>query len=281
MKRYKKGISWLNTDKLAPRLFLNEKNESIIKWVIRGLTFFGISISVITMPWLYSLTTSILLVLIDAFLEKTLFYYTTLYVTAMPDFKYDPEKWTANCFISLGHPSNPKSKKIVGLVFNDREYANNFFSLLKDWNHGSPDNKENNIVLTFIIDEDAYYVYLYPSFEKKSIKNMHQRVEDESKLTKYGKEHIGIVMSLIICKYFSTTNGFGLGMFIDNHPQNKPFTLEAFLHVEDGDPAPIHEIDAIKMYSYKAKIPSELADEDIEKQHWDKMIKRRSMGEHA
>ena len=274
MRKYKKGMSWLKTEKYAPKLFLNEKNEKIVKWGIRAITLFGITTSVISLSWQYSLATSISLVLINAFLEKTLFYYTTLYVTAMPDFEYEPDKWTANCFISLGHPTDPNSKKIVGLVFNDKEYANNFFNLLKDWNHGSSDNSENNIVLTFIIDEDRYYVYLYPSFEKESIKGMHKRVEEENKLTKFGKEHIGIVMSLIICKYFSTTHGFGLGMLIDNHPQDKQFTLGAFFHVEGGDPTPIQEIEPIKMYAYKAKTAGELTEDDFEKQHWDRMIAR-------
>lgn len=281
MEKYKKGLPWLRIEKYAPRLFLNEKNEKIVKWVIRGITIFGVAASVISLPWYYALLLAITLVLIDAFLEKTIFYYTSMYLTAMPDFEYDPDKWIANCFLSLGPPDDPESEKVVGLVFDDDEYASNFFGLLRAWNHDSSDNEGHNFNLSFIIDEDSYYVYLYPSFEKESIKNMHREVEEEFKLTKYGKEHFGLIMALVICKQFSATHGFGLGMLIDHHPEDKPFMLGAFRPSSGQYPEPIPDIQPIKMYGYKARIPNELTDKDFEKTHWFNMVDRRAIGENA
>ena len=278
MGKFKKGIPWIKFEKFAPKLRLNEKNENIIKWILRGITVFGIATSLLTLNWYFSFSLAVLLVLINAFIEKTIFYYTSLYVTAMPTFEYDPSKWVANCFLSNGNPKNPDNEKMVGLVFNDKEYAKNLFNLFRDWNHGSSDNKNHNFELTFVTDEDAYYVYLYPSFKKKSIKNMHSNVENKNKLKKYGKEHLGLVMSFILCKEFSTRHGYGLGMFVDNNPTNKPFLLGAFSHVDGQNPEIIPEIEPIKMYSYKSVIPSELTDEDFEYIHWHNMVDRTSIG---
>jgi len=204
-----------------------------------------------------------------------------MYVQAMPDFEYDPDKWMANVFISLGHPSDPGSEKIVGLVFTEEEYASKFFELLRAWNHGNSDNKDENICLSFITDEDMYYVYLYPSFDKASIKKMHKALEDENKLEKYGKEHFGLIMAMIICRGFSTTHGYALGMFSGNHPVGKPFLLGPFMHVPGNDPQPLNNIEPIQMYNYKAKIPSELTEDDFEYQHWNMVVKRTGVGADA
>lgn len=281
MGKYKKGLPWLRFENHFPRLFLHEKHERIIRWVLRGLTTFGVVTSVITLPWFYSLFLSIGLVAFDAFLERTLFYYTSMYVQAMPDFEYDPDKWVANAFVSIGHPSNPNSERIVGLVFADNDYAMKFFDLLRAWNHGDSDNKDGNICLSFITDEDMYFVYLYPSFEKASIKNMHKKLEDENKLKKYGREHFGLVMAMIVCKGFSTAHGYALGTFVDNHPAGKPFTLAPFIQVPSGQPQLIADIEPIRMYRYKAKIPSELTEDDFEYQHWRKMVNRTAVGAEA
>lgn len=281
MGKYKKKLPWLRFENHLPRLFLHEKHERIIRWALRGLTILGVTTSVITLPWFYSLSLSIGLVVFDVFLERTLFYYTSLYVQAMPDFEYDSDKWVANAFVSIGHPSNPNSERIVGLVFTEKEYASKLFQLLRAWNHGDSDNKEGNIFLSFITDEDTYYVYLYPSFEKASIKKMHKKLENENKLKKYGKEHFGLVMAMVICKGFSTAHGYALGTFVDNHPVGKPFTLGPFIQVPGGQPRPIEDIEPIRMCRYKAKIPSELTEDDFEYQHWRKMVNRTAVGSDA
>lgn len=274
MGKFKKGKPWLRFENHLPRLFLHEKNERIVRWALRGLTIFGVATSVITLPWIYSLSLSIGLVALDAFLERTLFYYTSMYVQALPDFEYDPDKWVANAFVSIGHPSDPNSERIVGLVFTESGYGRKFFELLRAWNHGDSDNKDGNICLSFITDEDMYYVYLYPSFEKASIKNMHKKLEEENKLKKYGKEHFGLVMAMIICKGFSTAHGYALGIFVDNHPAGKPFILGPFIQMPGGQPMPITDIEPIRMYRYKAKIPSELTEDDFEYQYRRMVAKR-------
>lgn len=268
MGSFKTGTPRLRWGKWLPRPFLHEKYEKKVVWTLRILTAFGIATSIISLPWQQSLLLAIVLFGIDYFLEKTLFYYTSIYVQPLADFTYDSKKWVANCFVSIGEPPSPSSKKIVGLVFNDEEYAAKFFEMLRSWNYGSNEDKEGNICLSFITDEDMYYVYLYPSFDRKSIKTTHAKLKDENALSKYGKEHFGLIMSLIVCKGFETTHGYALGSFVDNHAQDVPFLLAPFVHKGTGDPQPILAIEPIKMHSYKAKIPRELTDKDFEYVHW-------------
>lgn len=254
--------------KWLPRLFLHEKNEKKIIWTLRTLTAIGIVTSVISLPWQQSLLLAIALFAIDFFLEKTLFYYTSLYIQPLPDFTYDPTKWVANSFVSIGEPSDPASQKIVGLVFNDTDYAKKFFELLRSWNYGNNEDKDGNVCLSFITDEDMYYVYLYPSFDRHSIKSTHENVKKENELSKYGKEHFGLIMSLIICKGFETKHGYALGTFTNNHPHDAPFLLAPFIHKDHSNPEPLFDIEPIRMHSYKAKIPRELTEKDFENLHW-------------
>lgn len=203
-----------------------------------------------------------------------------MYVTALPEFEYEPDRWLANCFLSLG-PPDQDSEKIVGLVFDEKDYAKQLFNLFRGWNHGSSDNKEHNFYLTFIIDENAYFVYIYPNFGKSSVRDMHDEVEAENELNKYGKEHLGLVAGFILCKEFSTTHGFGLSLLIDNHQEDKPFMLGAFSAVEGGNPVPITDIEPIKMYAYKSKTANELTDTDFEYFHWHSLVDRSSLGDNS
>jgi len=266
------GMAWLKFDKWKPRLFLNEKHEKRVKWVLRALTIVGIVTSVVTLKWYLALSLSIVLVLLDALLENTLFYYTSLYVLAVPDFKWDPDKWLANVFVSFGHPQDSKSDRIVGLVFSDVEYAKNFFNLLKTWNNGSPENTEDNFFLSFVIDEDTYYVYLYPNVQKKSVKEMHAKLEKDNAVRKFGKEHIGLVMQMIICKGFHTTGDFALGQFVEHQPDGQHFLLGPFLWSGAGQPKPILEIEPISLIHYKAKTAGELTEDDMEYWHWKNLV---------
>ncbi|MBB1474002.1 hypothetical protein H5368_13280 [Luteimonas sp. MC1782] len=281
MGTFKNGLPRLKPGKWLPRLFLHEKNERKIRWTLRALTGLGIATSIVSLPWQQGLSLAVALVAVDYFLERTLFYYTSLYVQPLPDFTYDPDKWVANAFVSLGRPSDPSSEKIVGLVFNDPEYAHKFFTLLRSWNYGRPEDESGNICLSFITDEDMYYVYLYPSFDRAGIKQMHEKLRRDNAVTKYGKEHLGLIVSLIICKGFETKHGYALGTFTDNHPQDAPFLLAPFIHKSGSNPEPLFDIEPIKMRTYKAKIPKHLTENDFEYVHWRTRVRPQASGSDA
>ena len=74
------GRKWIDFRAGFPRLYLHETHERLVRWLIRFLTAIGVGTSVLTMPWYWSLATSLGLLSLDAFLERTLFYYSSLYV---------------------------------------------------------------------------------------------------------------------------------------------------------------------------------------------------------
>lgn len=272
-KRVKNGWPWLRWDGRFPKLVLHEKHEGKVKWSIRTLTGVGVATSLVSLPTEIGFPLAVGLVLVDVFLERTLFYYTSLYITAFPDFKYEPDKWLAMVYVSFGPPT-PDSDKIVGLVFSDKEYAKNFFNLLRAWNNGSSEDTENNIQLSFVTDEDIYYVYLYPSIEKVSIKKTFAKIKRQGRLKKYGKEHFGIVMQMIICHEFETAGIYALGEFTNHHPNGRHFLLGAFFANGQNQPVPIHEIEPISKLNYKSKVRGDLTEEDFELAHWKRMIAR-------
>ena len=150
-----------DSQKGLPRLVVHEKLERAIRWILRGVTTAGILITLVVLPIDAAFGIAALLASVDALLEKTIFYNTSLYVRSHPDFEYDGSKWVAvMLFMTFGERS-PSSDKIVGLVFNAREYAKRFFDLLRSWISGSSEDTSNNIRLTFMTDRAIrYYVYL-------------------------------------------------------------------------------------------------------------------------
>ena len=271
-KRIKNRWPWWRWNGKLPKLVLHEKHEGKIKWGMRVLTVIGVATSLITLPTLFGFGLSVSLVVLEVFLESTLFYYTSLYVTALPDFRYEPDKWLAMVYVSFGPPT-PNSEKIVGLVFSDKEYARSFFDLLRAWNNGSNEDTENNIQLSFITDEDIYYVYLYPSIEKTSIKQAFAKAKRQGRFKKYGKEHLGIVMQMIICHGFETAGHYALGEFTNNQKNGKHFLLGAFFSDGQNQPEPIHDIEPISKLHYKSKVRGALTDVDFELAHWNRTIR--------
>lgn len=267
------GRKWIDFHNGFPRLFLHEKNERRVRWTLRSLTTVGVATSVVTMPWYISLGVALILLLIDVFLERTLFYYSSMYVDALME-NYDPDEWVATVVVSIGEPEDPRSRKIVGLAFKTEDYANRFFETLHAWN-GTDDGKQKDLRLTFIIDEDHYYVYLYSSPDKSKFKLFKEKVEKENQITKHGKEHFPLMMQMIICKGFETKHGFALGVFIDHNPPGKEFLLAPYIW--DGQaPKPFEGVKPLYLTDYKRKLPYELTQDDYEYFHWHKLVTRKA-----
>jgi len=279
MTRFNWGQKRFEIKNGLPRLFLHEKNEIIVRWILRGLTVLGIVLSVIILEWYYALAIAIALVVLDWFLERTLFYYTSMFVSnMMPD--YDADQWVGTVFVSIGEPEDLRSRKIVGIWVKSEKYATRFFEHLKELT-GRDDFEQGDLRMTFIVDEDRYFVFLYSDLMRDSFKKFAEGIKDENLLTKYGKEHFPLIMFQIICKSFETTRGFALGMFLDTNPSGKEFLLAPYVTSEDGAPRPAEVAEPIRMTTYKFKLPHELTNEDIEYYHWHKIIRRTSIGTHG
>jgi len=266
------SIRWQNH---LPRLVIHEKYEKPVKWGLRTFTFFGIVSSVIAFPiWYISLLFAILLFLIEQFFEKSIFQYTSIYVQPMPDFKYDPKEWKAMAF-AFPQNSDPKLLNVVGCAFATKEYAHDFFKLLKAWNYDEAEDNNNNICLSFIVEnEKEYSVYLYANPERKTVGQFFQEAEKHQKYEKYGKEHQRLIMQMVFCKIFPYGANSRLKMFIEKQSLEHPFWLKPFIMKENGQIEMIYNEAPILKYLYKFKSRHELTKREYEYQHGKNVMKK-------
>ncbi|MCK9569250.1 hypothetical protein M0R72_09955 [Candidatus Pacearchaeota archaeon] len=269
---FRKFFRDIRIDKKKKRLVLNEKYEKAVKYTLRISTFLGIISSVLTLPIEFSLIISILLVLIEQILEKTIFMFNTLFVQPIPapeDLK--KAEWYANRFGFI--QGNVADKKfLVGLVFKDKEAGKKIFECISAWNNLETWDMEDNIKLSFIIEDDQNYsTYLYPSENRKIMKKFW------SKIRKNGKQHNKLIYMLIMCKVFPYGKDSSFYKFkkeyedfylftINGKPQEyKQFTLEGF-YIENGKMIPLDN-PPIQKFHLKIKNRKDLTKEDVEYEH--------------
>lgn len=266
------SIRWQNH---LPRLIVHEKYEKFVNWFLRILTVFGIVTSVIAFPiWYINLLFAIVLFIIEQFFEKSIFKYTSIYVQPMPDFKYDSKEWKGMAF---AFPQDPDQKllNIVGCAFATEEYAHKFFKLLKAWNYGEVEDKDNNICLSFIVEsEKEYSVYLYPNPERKIVDQFFKKAEESLKYEKYGKEHQKLIMHMVFCKIFPYRVNSQLKIFIEKQSLDHPFWLKVFIMKKNGKIEMVHNENAILKYHYKFKNRHELNKNEYEYWHGKNVMKK-------
>lgn len=263
----RKSLISVRWQKHLPRLVIHEKYEKTTKWFLRILTACAIISSVIAFPiWYISLSVAIVLFLIEQFFEKSIFQYTTIYVHPMPDFTYDPKEWKAMAF-AFPQDSDPRLLNVVGCAFATEEYAHKFFKLLKAWNYGEAEDKNNNICLSFIVEnEKKYSVYLYPNPKRRTVDQFFQEAEEFQKYEKYGKEHQRLTMQMIFSERFPYGATSQLKMFIEKQSLDRPFWLKPFIVKENGESEMLYSEDPVLKYHYKFKNSHELNKNEIEYQ---------------
>lgn len=264
-------MTWLRWKNNRPQLVLNERHDKQVKWAIRSLTAAGLLTSLIALPWFLGLPLALALLGIEIFLERTAYWYATLFLQPFPDFTYEPDKWTAMAYAVPKSPA-PNAPPMVLLVFADEAYGRAFFGLLRAWNHDSIEDRQDNVRLTFITDEDAYYVYLYPNPDRPQIKAAFDAMEEDLRQEKHGKEAHRHVAQIIMCHAFDSVPAYMLGMFVDACAPGSHFRLIAATCSQGAPPVPIHDIDPIDKWHYKYKPAVELAKDEFEYSHWHLLV---------
>lgn len=263
-----KSLIWVRWQNHLPRLIIHEKYEKHVKWILRILTLAAIAISLLAFaPWYAGFLLALGLVLIEQFLERAIFQYTSIYIQPLPSFTTEGEKWTDMCF---AYPENPQPNKlnVVGPVFSDKEYAHKFFNLLREWNYQQSEDKDNNICLSFISEnEELYSVYLYPNLRRESVGAFFEEAEERQKYEKYGKEHQQLVMQTVFCQVFRYGEGQNLKKFLEIQSEDKPFWLMPFIRSDNGSPQMIYEEKPILKYHFKFRTRKELRKNELEYQH--------------
>lgn len=179
--------------------------------------------------------------------------------------------------MGFAYPENPQPNElnVVGPVFSDKEYAHNFFNLLREWNYQQSEDKDNNICLSFILEsKKRYSVYFYPNLKRKTVTSFFKEAEEHQKYEKYGKEHQQLVGQMIFCKVFRYGEGLGLKRFPAIQSEDKPFWLQPFIKRDDGSFQIIYEEKPILKYHFKLKTRRELQKNEVEYQHGKNVMKK-------
>jgi hypothetical protein len=263
-----KGKVRIRWQKHLPRLVLLEKYEKPVKWTLRVLILVGIGTSILTFPsWYISLGVAVALVFVEQFLERSVFCYTSLYIQPLPEFEVKPDEWLGMVYM-YPPDTGPKGLNGVGLAFKTPEYAAGFFNLLRKWNYDQDEDRNNNICLSFIIeDEDAYSVYLYPNPERPSVRHFREEYESGACLSMPGKEHFPLIMQMIFHKLLPYSAACHVNAFLHHQKAGQPFWFVACAQREDGNAEVMQRVAPLIKYKFKYKRRRDLTQTDLEYSH--------------
>lgn len=264
-----KLIIWNNRRKLVirietrnkiPRLILHERHEQKIKWILRILTLIGITSSLLVIPPPFNFLLSFGLVILQQIFEKIIFTFTTLYVQPIPE--WNPEEWLGMIF---GVPQTGCLYKL-GILFKNEEYARKIFECIRSWNYGLDDDVDNNIRISFIVDNNGTYLtYIYPSLEKDSINTARDEADKEMFKERQLKEQQLLIFSIIISKRFDYTPSSFFRKFQLSYKNGIPIEFKPY--VMDSQRIRELNIPPIIKYNVKIKNEIELTEKDLEYHH--------------
>lgn len=273
MSKYNIGFPKIRWEKGIPRILIDDTLKNRTQCAIRGFAIFGVLISVTSFPWQIALAISALFFFLNILFEKVIFYYFNQINFQTLSVPYDSSKWIMNGFTWQETIAISPEDDEFSIVFNDLEYARAFFDLLRSWNEAT------ELKLSFIIDEDIYFVYLYPDHDVEMVNQEIERLRKDNLDAKLANEAIAEINHLTICKSFPVGD-FYLGHFLEHHPENIPCKITAYFSDGRSEPQIIESIEAVTIKGFKARIPSELTMDEYEGAHWQYVVQhhRKSLG---
>ena len=248
-----------------PKIYLHEKFEGIAKWVSRFIVGSGIAVSFLALPTVLDVAVALLLLGFEVMVEKIVFEYSVLIVQPPPSFTVDEDQWITNGYLF----PEPKYKQLYDLqnhfgpVYKTEAYGKQFFDYLKSWNTDSPNDVDNNICLSFVIEEDnSYTTYIYANPDRKWLDIAFHAYRENVKYEKYGKVQQSMVMQMVYWKTLPNLKGTLFYSFLSEQKEKDKFHFCPFFLVEDK----LIAIDShvITKYSYSIKKREEVTDRDLE-----------------
>lgn len=216
-----------------PFLNVHEKLEKPLRITIWSLTVIGILSSLIAFDqWYWSLIFSISLTLFSLLFDKSIVQYSTIIVTPLPEFDIHSNEWNGMTYIL---PNYPDDLPLIGPTFKSKAFALKFYELLKNWNYGSIDDKQDNNIRVSIVIENPkdYAFYLYPDPKRKSIIDFFETSKRGQAFEKQGKSQQELITMVIFCRIFPYGVNSGVLRFAKQYKWGAPFGLTVFLRNEE------------------------------------------------
>jgi hypothetical protein len=236
-----------------------------ITWILRVATVAGLGLSFAAVPGYWAFGASLLLLMLEQFLERSVFIYSSIHVQPMPTFEYEPAKWESVAYIQLKRDGRLFGHAL-GLVFTDLAYARQFFELLRAWNLGESADRDNNIRISFIRDQDSHFLWLYPSPERAPVRRSMRRLAREAYYRREDAEPMLITMFPYFCKDFRDKGA--LTAFLSAVNPGNRFQIMAMVSTGEGAVEEIRGVEPIWKYHHKTCAKRDLTDGDFEYVIW-------------
>lgn len=252
----------------VPRLVVHEKYEAVVKWTLRVLTAIGILSALVALTPLGGLLLGVVMLVIEQFLERAVFEYTTIYVLPLPDYAYDGKSWIEMAFAlpfdAEGNP-DPDLPSLCCLVFDDRDQAEGAMRMFAKWAEGPGGHPSSNIVVSFVLEDfGGYTLYVYPNLEARNLEPVFEQIRKAQLEDKLGKQQQKLVMMLKLGKYFGIGPASHFQQFLDRHEAVQPEYLLGCYLKRDGTYEEILQPLWVPMTDYRLVERSALKDTEME-----------------
>lgn len=249
------------------RIYIHEKHQRKVKNIKWVLPLIGLFASLFVLPLLYGFVVALFLYLFARLVEKIFYFFTSLYVHLLPDFEINNDLWLGMVFGYYAPPNKRFQIPLVGLIFSDEEYAKKFFSLLLRWNYDSLEDRDNNFVISIILNnDDSYLTYIYPNIKRKSAEMFVQEVESRRKKEFPEEQHVKLFAQFFTMKRFDITSRSYFPTFRERYEDGIPYRLDAFTGTEENleEFGKIKNILGFTKFNLKIKERKDLTREDYE-----------------
>lgn len=251
---------------ILPALVIHEKYEKSIKWILRLLTVIGILSSLITIDRIeISLIFSILLLLLERFLEKAVLEYTSFVLIPLPEFEIDYNQWITNGFL-IPKVVDENNISHIGPTFKDKDYAEMFFDYLTKWNWDSFIDEDESIVLSIVIENKTNYsMYIYNNPDQKQLDKIFKQDAVNKQLSKYGKRQQQLYTQLAFWKKLEYDEKYFIHQFLSNQKTNTKFYLTPSILPQGENSTPEFLFDySILKFNYRLKYRNQITKNDLE-----------------
>jgi hypothetical protein len=259
------GIVSVRFERWIPRLVIIDKFERPVKYSLWIVTAVAIISSVFVFPrWYYALACAIVLFALQQFLQRVVFQYVSIYIQPLPAFKFDVADWTA---MAYGFPEKRGVvPDIVTPAFRTAEIAKQFMELLRQWNNGEDEDREDNIRVSLVFEtEDKYRCFIYPNPQRARVKEFHESIKSTDAKHR-GKEHLKLVVQMMFMRTFPYDSTSSVVTFIQVHREGDAFDIRPAVW-NGGALTIMSDIPPITKWHIKIRERSDLEPSDLEYNH--------------
>lgn len=226
----------IRKDGKLPRLYVHEKFEKPLKWIVRTIAFISfITIFLALDDYIVSVSIGLGLFLLSFIFDRAIVKYTTFVVQPFPDFEIDYSQWYN--VMTVSQPDHKKNVNVVGFVYKDIEYGKKFFKYIKSWNFDNSEDKDRNIILSIVEEPNgAFTFYIYASPYRKNLDKMFKAVAADNFIEKRkdGKVQEGIIMQMAYWHTIKYTDDKHMRDFLKYQPADEKFMFVPSAKYDNG-----------------------------------------------